>query len=209
MGFFLNVRFMRKPTLTLSKLVFSTILLTEKESGLIFGGMLVYTNRIVQWAEWEIKSFIRLVKENAPSSETGLKLSKLLMVLLQLYVEEVQEMNFRRARLMLLNFEGNDDILLPQIVSAPPGLTTSSDSYLSQNVQQIISAIIARAIKTFSARGSEASDTDDEHITLHDEIILDSDDTGSCVSSIESSDSFASTNMGEVESLNYFTDPEA
>ncbi|KAF6171138.1 hypothetical protein GIB67_012212 [Kingdonia uniflora] len=55
----------------------------------------------------------------------------------------------------------------------------------------------------------EASDTDHEHITLHNEIILDSDDTGSCVSSIESSDSFVSTNMGEVESLNYFTDSEA
>ncbi|KAF6169277.1 hypothetical protein GIB67_013707 [Kingdonia uniflora] len=92
--------------------------------------------------------------------------------------------------------------------------------YPSQNVQQITSVIIARAIKTFSARGivpqsalpedewfvntiktainklllktsgSEASDTDDEHITLHDEIILDFDDTGSCVSSIKSSDSF-------------------
>ncbi|KAF6146385.1 hypothetical protein GIB67_020479 [Kingdonia uniflora] len=118
--------------LTLPKLVFSTILLTAKESGLIFGDMPVYSNRIVQWAEWEIESFIRLVKENAPSSETvtalratsicvqasfnqcsilesqGLKLSKLLMVLLQQYVEE---------EMMTLP---------PQIVSAPPGLTTSS-----------------------------------------------------------------------------------
>ncbi|KAF6136580.1 hypothetical protein GIB67_016036 [Kingdonia uniflora] len=103
--------------------------------------------------------------------------------------------------------------------------------YLSQNVQQITSAIIARGIDPQSAlpedewfvntiimpinkllletSGSEASNTDDEHITLHDVNISDSDDTGSCVSSIESSDSFASTNMGEVESLNYFTNPEA
>ncbi|KAF6169276.1 hypothetical protein GIB67_013706 [Kingdonia uniflora] len=112
--------------------------------------MPVYTNRIVQWAEWEIESFIRLVMENAPSSEMvttlraasicvqanfnhcsilesqGLKLSKLLMVLLQPYVEEVLEMNFRRGRSLLLNIEGNDDILPPQIVSAPPGLTASS-----------------------------------------------------------------------------------
>ncbi|KAF6174527.1 hypothetical protein GIB67_004721 [Kingdonia uniflora] len=35
-------------SVTLSKLVFSTILLTTKESGLIFGDMPVYTNRIVQ-----------------------------------------------------------------------------------------------------------------------------------------------------------------
>ncbi|KAF6159217.1 hypothetical protein GIB67_031988 [Kingdonia uniflora] len=121
-----------------------------KEFGLIFGDMPVYTNRIVQWEEWEIESFIRLVKENAPSSETvtarraasicvqasfnqcsilesqGLEISKLLMVLLQPYVEEVLKMNFRRARSKLLNFEGNDDILPPQIVSAPPGLTISS-----------------------------------------------------------------------------------
>ncbi|KAF6150271.1 hypothetical protein GIB67_033970 [Kingdonia uniflora] len=111
--------------------------------------------------------------------------------------------------------------------------------YPSRNVQQITSAIIARTIKTFFAigidpqsalpenewyvntvkttinklllktSGSEFSDTDDEHITLHDEIISDSDDTGSCVSSIKSSDSFASANMGEVEILNYFTDPKA
>ncbi|KAF6144247.1 hypothetical protein GIB67_004917 [Kingdonia uniflora] len=58
----------------------------------------------------------------------GLKLSKLLMVLLQPYVEEVLEMNFRRPRSMLLNFEGNDDILPPQIASAPPSLTTSSSN---------------------------------------------------------------------------------
>ncbi|KAF6140290.1 hypothetical protein GIB67_000338 [Kingdonia uniflora] len=119
----------------------STEKLLRVEWNQIFGDMLVYTNRIVQWEEWEIESFIRLVKENAPSSEMvttlcaasicvqasfnhcsilesqGLKLSKLLMVLLQPYVEEVLEMNFRRARSMLFNFEGNDDILPPQIIS--------------------------------------------------------------------------------------------
>ncbi|KAF6172284.1 hypothetical protein GIB67_024906, partial [Kingdonia uniflora] len=157
-------------SVTLSKLVFSTILLTAKESGLIFGDMPVYTNRIVQWAEWEIESFIRLVKENAPSSETvtalraasicvqasfnhcsilesqGLKLSKLLMVLLQPYVEEVLEMNFRRARSMLPNFEGNDDILPPQIVSAPPGLTaSSSDSMHADSGTRFIFLVKRRA----------------------------------------------------------------
>ncbi|KAF6141947.1 hypothetical protein GIB67_037915 [Kingdonia uniflora] len=182
----------------------------------------------------------------------GLKLSKLLMVLLQPYVEEVLEMNVRRARSMLLNFEGNDDILPPQIVSAPPGLTTSSSDsmqadsgtrfifLIKDTMQQLTSevishfgAIVLTKISHFfdeyveilikalpgpsedenlaenKEHGFEASDIDDEHITLNDEIILDSDNTDSCVLSIKSSDSFASANMGEVESLNYFTDPEA
>ena len=106
----------------LSRLVFSTISLTTRESGLIFGDNPVYTNRIVQWAEWEIDFFVHLVKDNAPSSETvsalrtasvcvqyslnyclmlesqGLKLSKLLLVLLHPYIEEVLELNFRRAK---------------------------------------------------------------------------------------------------------------
>lgn len=84
---------------------------------MIFGDNPVYTNRIVQWAEWEIEYFVRLMKENAPSSETvcalrsasiciqpslkycsiletqGLKMSKLLLVLLRPSVEEVLESN--------------------------------------------------------------------------------------------------------------------
>lgn len=107
---------------TLSKLVFSLISLTTKESASIFGDNPIYTNRIVQWAEWEIEYFVWLVKENAASSETvsalraasicvqaslnycsmlesqGMKLSKLLLVLLRPYIEEVLELNFRRAR---------------------------------------------------------------------------------------------------------------
>ncbi|KAL2529336.1 Exocyst complex component EXO84C [Forsythia ovata] len=59
---------------TLSNLVFSMISLTTKESGLMFGDNPVYSNRIVQWAEWEIESLARLVKENAPSSETAFAL---------------------------------------------------------------------------------------------------------------------------------------
>ena len=56
--------------LTMSKLVFSIISLTTKESSLIFGDDSVYTNRVVQCAEWEIEFFVRLIKDNAPSSET-------------------------------------------------------------------------------------------------------------------------------------------
>ncbi|KAF8412718.1 hypothetical protein HHK36_000687 [Tetracentron sinense] len=141
---------------TLSKLVFSIISLTAKESGLIFGDNPVYTNRIVQWAEWELESFVRLVKENAPSSETisalraasicvqaslshcsmlesqGLKLSKLLIVLLRPYIEEVLEMNFRRARRMVLDLAGNDGMLplSPRFMSPLSAFASSSDSVL-------------------------------------------------------------------------------
>ncbi|OVA11822.1 hypothetical protein BVC80_633g19 [Macleaya cordata] len=139
---------------TLSKLVFSAILLTAKESGLLFGDNPVYTNRIVQWAEWELESFVRLVKENSPPSEMvsalraasicvqaslshctmleskDLKLSKLLMVLLQPYIEEVLEMNFRRARRMVLDITENDKTLplSPQFVSPLPAVAVSSSN---------------------------------------------------------------------------------
>ncbi|KAK9268135.1 hypothetical protein L1049_010575 [Liquidambar formosana] len=138
---------------TLSKLVFSLISLTTKESDLIFGDNPVYTNRIVQWAEWEIESFVRLVKGNAPSSETitalraasiciqaslshcamlesqGLKLSKLLLVLLRPYIEEVLELNFRRARRVVLGLDENDESfpLSPCFASPLSAFATSSD----------------------------------------------------------------------------------
>ncbi|KAG6691470.1 hypothetical protein I3842_10G064700 [Carya illinoinensis] len=121
---------------TLSKLVFSIISLTTKESASIFGDNPIYTNKIVQWAEREIEYFVRLVKENAPSSETvsalraasiciqsslnyclmlesqGMKLSKLLLVVLRTYIEEVLELNFRRARRLLFNLVEPDESLL-------------------------------------------------------------------------------------------------
>ncbi|KAL2494066.1 Exocyst complex component EXO84C [Forsythia ovata] len=141
---------------TLSNLVFSMISLTTKESGLMFGDNLVYSNRIVQWAEWEIESLARLVKENAPSSETasalraasvcvqaslnhcstlssqGLQLSKLLLVLLQPYVEEVLELNFRRARRVVLDLLGGDEStpLSPRFASPLSTFATSSDTML-------------------------------------------------------------------------------
>lgn len=141
---------------TLAKLVFSTISATTKESGLIFGDNPVYTNRLVQWAEWELEYFVRLVKENAPSSETvyalnvasiciqsslcycqmlesqGLKLSKLLLVLSRPYIDEVLELNFRRARKMILELEEGDENLsvAPRFVPPLSALSTSSDSAL-------------------------------------------------------------------------------
>ncbi|XP_071725170.1 exocyst complex component EXO84C [Rutidosis leptorrhynchoides] len=141
---------------TLARIVFSIISLTTKESGLIFGDNPAYTNRVVQWAEWKIEYFVRLVKEHAPSSETisalhsasicveaslnyclmlesqGLKLSKLLLVLLRPYLEEVLELNFRRARKTILDWTEVDDSLLvsPHFVSPLSIFATSPDNVL-------------------------------------------------------------------------------
>ncbi|KAE9613658.1 hypothetical protein Lal_00016108 [Lupinus albus] len=144
---------------TLSKIVFSVISLTAKESALVFGDNPVYSNRIVQWAEWEIEYVLRLVKENAPSSETvsavraasicieaslnycsilesqGLKMSKLLLVLLRTYVEEVLESNFRRARRVVLDMAESDEgfTLSPQFASSLSVIATSSSSMLVES----------------------------------------------------------------------------
>ncbi|KAK0575920.1 hypothetical protein LWI29_009158 [Acer saccharum] len=141
---------------TISRLVFSAISSTAKDSGLIFGDNPVYINRVVQWAEWQIEFFVRLIKENAPPSETisalraasvciqsslsfcsmlesqGLILSKLLLVLLRPYIEEVLELNFRRARKMLFDLEEIDESLplSPRFVSPLLVFTASSDNVL-------------------------------------------------------------------------------
>lgn len=144
---------------TLSKIVFSVISLTIKESALIFGDNPVYTNRVVQWAEWEIEYFVRVVKENAPLSETvsalraasisiqaslnycsilesqGLKLSKLLLVLLRPSVEEVLESNFRRARRVVLDMAESAECcpLSPQFASSLSAIASSSNSMLVES----------------------------------------------------------------------------
>ncbi|GER41001.1 exocyst complex component EXO84C, partial [Striga asiatica] len=141
---------------TLSNLVFSMISLATRESGLMFGDDPVYSNRVVQWAEWEIESLIRLVKENAPPSETSsalraasvcvqaslshclaleaqdLKLRKLLLVLLQPYIEEVLELNFRRARKVVLDLDGGEESmpLSPRFASPLSTFSISSDRML-------------------------------------------------------------------------------
>ncbi|CAI0392680.1 unnamed protein product [Linum tenue] len=141
---------------TLCKLVFSSISTATKESILIFGDDPVYTSRVVQWAEWEIESFVRLVKDNAPSPDTvsaldaasnyilaslafcsmlepqGLKLSKLLLVLLRPYIEEVLELNFRRARRLILDVTQPDESseLSTHLVSPLSAFVASSDIVL-------------------------------------------------------------------------------
>ncbi|PIA37801.1 hypothetical protein AQUCO_03000377v1 [Aquilegia coerulea] len=134
---------------SLSKIVFSIILLMAKESQLIFGDTPAYANRIVQWTECELESFVRLVKEHAPSSEMvsalrsvsicvqasfshcltlesqGLKLCKLLM------------MNFRRARRMVLDLEGNEGILplSPRIMSPLSPMASSDNAVIDSGTR--------------------------------------------------------------------------
>ncbi|KAL6282884.1 hypothetical protein ACE6H2_013813 [Prunus campanulata] len=144
---------------TLSKLVFSAISLATMKSGSIFGDNPVYTNRVVQWAEWEIEYFVRLVKENAPSSGTvsalraasvcvqaslnyslmlerqGLKLSKLILVLLWPFIEEVLELNFRRARKLVLDLVEADECMSfsPRFAAPLSAFTISSDRMLADS----------------------------------------------------------------------------
>ncbi|KAK8970195.1 hypothetical protein KSP40_PGU009553 [Platanthera guangdongensis] len=137
----------------LSQFVFSAIHLAAKESASLFGDVPVNTNRIVQWAEYEIESLVHLVRENSPPAEThsalrsvsvcvdaglqhcsilekqGLKFSKLLMVLIRPQIEEVLDMNFRRARKKIVDLGGNDDISFPSSQpGSPTAIVTSSTS---------------------------------------------------------------------------------
>ncbi|CAA2961692.1 exocyst complex component EXO84C [Olea europaea subsp. europaea] len=97
---------------------------------------LMISNKIAQWAEWEIESPLRLVNENVPLSEMasalrassacvqaslnhcstlesqGVKLSKQLLLLLQPYVEDVLENNSRRSKREVLDLEGSDESIL-------------------------------------------------------------------------------------------------
>ncbi|GAB4829541.1 hypothetical protein Ancab_019212 [Ancistrocladus abbreviatus] len=57
--------------------------------------------------------------------------------------------------------------------------------------------------------GSEASETEDEHLILdHDDLASDTDDTISCPSTVESFHSFVTAEMGDNESPAYFPDPK-
>jgi exocyst complex component 8 len=125
---------------TLSQLVFSTISNAAKDSVSLFGDTSSYTNRMVQWAECEIENFVRLVKDNSPLLETAsalrsasvciqaslshcailekqekvLKFSKVVLVLLTPYMEEILDLNFRRARRRVVEMgrEGDPTVML-------------------------------------------------------------------------------------------------
>uniref|UniRef100_A0A1D1XL22 Exocyst complex component 8 n=2 Tax=Anthurium amnicola TaxID=1678845 RepID=A0A1D1XL22_9ARAE len=154
-------------TATLSQLVFSTIALAAKESCAIFGDLPSYTNKIVQWAEYQIESFVRLVKENGPLSDStsafrsasicieatlshclllesqGLKFSKLVMVLLRPYMEEVLDMNFRRARRRILDFSGCDDaVLFSPPLGSPFSAAATSSILLANNGKKFMFIVV-------------------------------------------------------------------
>lgn len=160
-------------TATLSQLVFSTISHVKRESCNIFGDSPTYTSKTVQWAEYEIESFVRIVKENGPLSDStsalrsvsicmeatfhhcsllesqGLKFSKLVMVLLRPYVEEVLDMNFRRARRRILDFSGIDDtVLLVSSVGSPFPEVSESGILLANNGKKFISIVVVSCFIT-------------------------------------------------------------
>lgn len=62
--------------------------------------------------------------------------------------------------------------------------------------------------KLLGVDGSDGSEIDDDHIILHDDNVSDSDDTTSSLSTLESTESFASASMGELESPSDLTDSE-
>ncbi|KAL5659219.1 hypothetical protein ACJX0J_032382, partial [Zea mays] len=166
---------------TLSQLVFSAIAKAAKETNTLLGDSPMNTNRIIQWAEYEIETFARLVKENSPLPESvsalrsacicietslfhcsclesqGLKFSKLLMVLLRPYIEEVLDLNFRRVRRKIVDGARNDDILLltPQEGSplsgavSPNVMLTSSGKKFMSIVNDVLDQILPMTIVHF------------------------------------------------------------
>lgn len=151
---------------TLSQLVFSAISKVLKESSTLFGDSPTNMNRIIQWSEYEIEAFARLVKEKSPLPESvsalrsaciciqttlahcscleshGLQFSKLLMVLLRPHIEEVLELNFRRVRRKIVDSARTDNILLlaPQ-EGSPPSDSVAPKMMLTSSGKKFMSVI--------------------------------------------------------------------
>ncbi|KAJ0980798.1 hypothetical protein J5N97_009053 [Dioscorea zingiberensis] len=161
-------------TATLSQIVFSTISLVKRESVSIFGDVPSYTNRIVQWAECEIEAFIHLVKENAPPSDTasalcsasiclqaslshcsllesqGLKFSKLLMVLLRPYLEEVLDMNIRRAKRRVVDLARDDDTMFFSTETGSPLSAAASSNIMLNSTGKKFMCIVEDILEQFT-----------------------------------------------------------
>ncbi|CAN8294478.1 unnamed protein product [Cochlearia groenlandica] len=169
---------------TLSKLVFSYISVAAKESAAMFGDddNPAYSNKVVQWAEREVEYLVRLVKENASPSETvfalraasvclqeclnyckvlepqGLFLSKLFLVLFRPYVEEVLELNFRRARRVIFDLTETDESLesssnfvavLSEFAIASDTTMTDCSIRFMQIVQEILEQLTHLVVSHF------------------------------------------------------------
>lgn len=78
----------------------------------------------------------------------------------------------------------------------------SEDEWFVETAKSAINKLL------LGAEGSETSEIDEDNIALHDDIVLDSNDSVSSLSSIDSSESFASATMGELDSPKHFDDSE-
>lgn len=84
-----------------------------------------------------------------------------------------------------------------------PASALPEDEWFVETAKGAISKLLQ------GASGSDiSSDIDEEHIILHDEVITDSDASPSSLSSVETTESFASAEMGDLESP-MFSDTES
>ena len=84
------------------------------------------------------------------------------------------------------------------IISALP-----QDEWFVETAKSAINKLL------LGAEGSETSEVDEDDLILHDDIVSDSDDSVSSLSSEESFQSFVSATMGELDSPSESTDPES
>uniref|UniRef100_A0A804QGK0 Exocyst component Exo84 C-terminal domain-containing protein n=1 Tax=Zea mays TaxID=4577 RepID=A0A804QGK0_MAIZE len=149
---------------TLSQLVFSAIAKAAKETNTLLGDSPMNTNRIIQWAEYEIETFARLVKENSPLPESVSALrSACICIETSLFhcscleSQEVLDLNFRRVRRKIVDGARNDDILLltPQEGSplsgavSPNVMLTSSGKKFMSIVNDVLDQILPMTIVHF------------------------------------------------------------
>ncbi|GLT63055.1 hypothetical protein SLA2020_356480 [Shorea laevis] len=94
------------------------------------------------------------------------------------------------------------EIARPSARGIDPQSALPEDEWFVETAKSAINKLL------LGASGSETSDVDEDHIILPDEIVTDSDDTASSLSTMESFESFASASMGELDGP-MFTDPES
>lgn len=99
------------------------------------------------------------------------------------------------SSIVVLSFQYIRKTELLCLISALP-----EDEWFVETAKSAINRLL------LGAEGSDGSEIDDDHIILHDDD--DSDDTTSSLSTLESTESFASASMGELESPSDLTDSE-
>ena len=96
--------------------------------------------------------------------------------------------------IVLLTFYFNPKVIFLCFISALP-----EDEWFVETAKSSISKLL------LGTEGSETSELDQDHINLHGHIVMESDDdddddSDSSLSTIESTESFASASMGELDS---------